>query len=121
MSRPLTETEIRDVIRAHPDAFLMVSRLDPSGDIGAQMGDIIAAAPEALAQMIMHGLDLSSFEEVRALGFLGCCTAAVTIASLTQRTYEPETLALIFTSELARIVSRRTPAARLSLVEGGRA
>lgn len=121
MSRPLTETEMRDVMRAHPEVFLSIARLTPDESLSAQLSEIVAVSPEATATIVQMGLDLPSIDEVKALGYLAFCAAAVQIVSATQQAHAPETLVQVFTSEIARLVTRRSPAARLSLVEGGRA
>lgn len=120
MSRPLTETEMRDIIRAHPEVFLSIARLNPGEELAQQVSEIVAVSPEALASIVKTGLDLPSVEATKALGYLAFCASAVQIVSMTQQAHTPETLLQVFTSEIARLVSRRTPAARLSLVEGGR-
>lgn len=128
MIRALSEQEMRAIIRAHPEVFRRVVDLEerPDSNIYMQMAEIASNDPAVLSSVVAMGMDLHSAADAAAMNSLMRKLAAIRIAYLTRDLHAPGDIEGIFLSEMADLVfgpvaEPVSPAARLSLVQGGRA
>ncbi|SLJ88404.1 hypothetical protein [Novosphingobium mathurense] len=104
MTRPLSEQQIRDVIRANPDAIRKIAMVDSKSavELSQRVTEIVFEHPEIVSSIVAAGLNLPP-AEVEKMGAILRWLAAARIFAMTQGAHAPETLISVGLEEFSAL------------------